>query len=153
MNIENKNVLITGVTGTLGKRVAKSFIRKGANVRGLIRNEKDANQFLHSGMNTVVGNLTDVESMNEATKHIEVVIHCAAYLGDDRESAMHSNVVGVDRLAQAALKSRVEKFIHISAISVYGEPSEGTYDENSPLCDEHNEVYVETKVKSERILN
>ncbi|MCF6138248.1 NAD-dependent epimerase/dehydratase family protein [Pseudalkalibacillus berkeleyi] len=152
MNIESKNVLITGVTGTLGERVAKSFISKGANVRGLIRNEKDADKFLKYGMNTVVGDLSDVHSIIEATKHVDIVIHCAAYLGDDRENAVLSNVVGVDHLAQSALKAGVKKFIHISSISVYGEPEEGSYDESSPLCDAHNEIYVETKVKSERIL-
>lgn len=38
-------ILITGVTGTLGGRVARKFLIEGASIKGLERNEKIQMQY------------------------------------------------------------------------------------------------------------
>lgn len=153
MNIKGKNILVTGVTGTLGERAAKRLLNKGAVVKGLIRDSKDMNKFRELGIVPVLGNLTNQESMVEATTDIDVVVHCAAYLGNNSDEAWSSNVIGVENIASASVSSGVKKFIHISTLSVYGEPTEGYLDETHPIVEENAEAYIVTKTRSEQILN
>lgn len=153
MEIVGNNILITGVTGTLGEKVAKRFFSEGANVKGLIRDKKYFKKYQDIGITPIIGELTDQKSLIEALKDIDIIIHCAAYLGNDSEIAMNSNVTGVDNIAKIALKAGVKKFIHISTLSVYGEPTEGFIDETTLIVQKHREVYVNTKSQSEQILN
>lgn len=97
--------------------------------------------------------MTNRDSLLEATKDVDIIIHCAAYLGDDLEKAIDSNVTGVENIASISINAGIKKFIHISSLSVYGEPNEGFFDETSPIVQSHDEVYVKTKAQSERILN
>ena len=75
-----------------------------------------------------------------------------AYLGDDWNLAKDSNITGVENLASLSLEAGVQKFIHISTLSVYGHPAEGDLDETSPIVLKHEQAYPETKAESERIL-
>jgi nucleoside-diphosphate-sugar epimerase len=154
MNLADKRLLVTGITGTLGERVAKRFVKECVEVRGLIRDEKHVNRLNDLGIKPVIGELTNRESLVEATKKIDIVIHCAAYLGDDWDLAKDSNVTGVENIANLSLNAGVQKFIHISTLSVYGQPTEGHFDEASPIIQKHHEAaYPETKGNSERILD
>lgn len=153
MEIIGKNILVTGVTGTLGEKVAIRFINEGADVKGLIRDGNYFNKYRDSGITPIIGDLNDSEILFDVLKGIDIVIHCAAYLGNDLEEAVKSNVSGVDNLAKVSLAAGIKKFIHISTLSVFGEPTEGYFDETTPIIQQHQEVYVDTKSKSEQILN
>lgn len=65
MEISGKRILVTGVTGTLGERTAMRFLKEGAEVRGLIRDEKKANKFQDLGITPVLGELTNQDSLLE----------------------------------------------------------------------------------------
>lgn len=153
MSIIDKKILITGVTGTLGGEVAKRYLKEGAMVKGLVRDEKSYKEMKEIGIEPIIGELTNRGSLVEAAKDIDIIIHCAAYLGEDLEKAMNSNVIGVENLASLAIELGIKRFVHISTLSVYGEPTEGYFDENSPITESHPEVYIKTKAQSERILN
>lgn len=47
----DKRILVTGITGTLGERVAKRFLTEGAEVKGLIRDKKYTNKIEGLGIN------------------------------------------------------------------------------------------------------
>lgn len=153
MKMENRKIFITGVTGTLGGRVASKMKTAGAEVIVLIRNQSLAQKFRDEGFVPVVGDLTDSIFLCQIMKGMDYVINCAAYLGEDLDLAVASNITGVEYLANAALKNNVKKFIHISTTSVYGEPSSGNLDESSPLAYDHPEAYISTKIRSEQILS
>jgi nucleoside-diphosphate-sugar epimerase len=153
MNLSDKRLLVTGITGTLGERVAKRFVEECAEVKGLIRDEKHINRLNDLGITPVIGELSNRDSLIEVTKNIDIVIHCAAYLGGDWEQARNSNIVGVENLASLSLEAGVLKFIHISTTSVYGHPTVGHLDETSPIIEKHEAAYPETKAESERILD
>ncbi len=146
-------VLITGVTGTLGSRVARKFITEGASVKALVRSEQNTDSYQALGLQMVHGDLTDRASLYEALKDVDIVIHCAAYLGDNEEEAISSNVLGVENIASLSFELGVKQFIHLSTLSVYGEPREGFFDESTQIVKHHDEIYIETKAQSERILN
>jgi len=151
--LQEKKILVTGVTGTLGEKVAIRFVNEGADVKGLIRDRNCLNKYQDLGITPIIGDLNDSEILFDALKDIDIVIHCAAYLGNELEEAVKSNVSGVDNIAKVSLAAGIKKFIHISTLSVFGEPTEGYFDETTPIIQQHQEVYVDTKSKSEQILN
>lgn len=79
--------------------MAKYFQLKGASVKVLVRDETHFRKFQQLGMSPVLGDLTDRDSLVEAVKDCDYVIHCAAYLGDEMDIAIASNVIGVENLA------------------------------------------------------
>ena len=74
MGISGAKMLITGVTGTLGGRVASKFLNHGASIKGLVRNESNAN-IPGLEVQTVQGDLLNRSSLYKALKDVEIVIH------------------------------------------------------------------------------
>ena len=152
MELSGKRILVTGVTGTLGLRIAKRLLSEALEVRGLIRQAERFNEFESLGITPVFGDLTNQTSLEKAMDQIDWVVHCAAYLGVDPDLARQANVEGVEHLAKVALKNEA-RVLHISTTSVYGEPADGHLTELSPLAVDHPAPYIRTKVRSEQILN
>lgn len=151
MNLKESTILVTGMTGTLGSRVARRFLKEAREVRGLYRSQEQADQYAFKGVHAVIGELGDPNSLLTALQGVDLLIHCAAYLGDDPDLAQEANVTGVQHLADAATKARVKRIIHISTTSVYGEVVSGHFTETSPLLPSEH-VYIHTKQESERLL-
>lgn len=152
MAINGKRVFVTGVSGTVGDRIAKRFVREGASVRGLIRDEDHVSMLNKLGVEPVFGDITDKSSIRTALEDVDYVVHAAAYLGNDWDLAKAANILGVKNLAEEALSAGVERFVHISTLSVYGEPRASEVDESSPMASDHSHPYVSTKAESERLL-
>ncbi|WP_215147524.1 NAD(P)-dependent oxidoreductase [Exiguobacterium sp. s91] len=150
MNLKESTILVTGMTGTLGSRVARRFLKEAREVRGLYRSQEQADQYAFKGVHAVIGELGDPNSLL-TTLQVDLLIHCAAYLGDDPDLAQEANVTGVQHLADAATKARVKRIVHISTTSVYGEVVSGHFTETSPLLPSEH-VYIHTKQESERLL-
>ncbi len=153
MNINGKRVLVTGVSGTVGDRIAARFVREGASVTGLIRDVNHVSLLKKLNVEPVFGDLSDKSSIGAALEDVDYVVHAAAYLGNDWDLAKATNILGVKNLAEEALSAGVERFIHVSTLSVYGEPKASQVDESNPMASDHPEPYVFTKAESERILS
>lgn len=151
MNLNESTILITGMTGTLGSRVARRFLEEAHEVRGLYRSKEQADQYAFKGVHAVIGELGHPDSLLAALQGVDLLIHCAAYLGDDPDLAQEANVTGVQHLADASTKTRVKRIIHISTTSVYGEVVSGHFTETSPLLPSEH-VYIHTKQESEHLL-
>ncbi|WP_294745980.1 NAD(P)-dependent oxidoreductase [uncultured Exiguobacterium sp.] len=151
MNLKESTILVTGMTGTLGSRVARRFLEEAREVRGLYRSKEQADQYAFKDVHAVIGELGDPDSLLTALQGVDLLIHCAAYLGDDPDLAQEANVTGVQHLADAATKARVKRIVHISTTSVYGEVVSGHFTETSPLLPSEH-VYIHTKQESERLL-
>ena len=153
MKLRNKTVFVTGVSGTLGDKIAARCLAEGAQVKGLIRGEQQTSICTGLGIEPVVGDLNDRQALDQALQGVHVVIHAAAYLGNDRAIAEETNVRGVQTLADAARAAGVERFVQISTVSVYGHFDGAVeLDESRELAFGHSDVYVSTKSESERIL-
>lgn len=151
MNLKESTILITGMTGTLGSRVARRFLEEACEVRGLYRSKEQTDQYAFKDVHAVIGELGDPDSLLAALQGVDLLIHCAAYLGDDSDLAEKANVTGVHHLADAATKAGVKRIVHISTTSVYGEVVSGHFSETSPLLPSEH-VYIHTKQLSERLL-
>jgi nucleoside-diphosphate-sugar epimerase len=157
---ESKKVhLVTGATGLLGSHIVEKLVARGDTVRALVR-PKSATEFLQGlGVETIIGDLTDLDSCRQAVAGAQTVFHCAAKVGDwgqwpEFEAAC---IDGTRNLATAAIDARVERFLQISSTSAYGHPREG-----GPPIDETAELgqriwplwdyYTRSKVDCERLL-
>lgn len=147
-----RRVLVTGVTGHAAAAMAGRMRACGLQVRVLVRTAGQASWAAQRGWEPVRGDLRDPHSLAAALDGISLVVHAAAYLGQDRALAEAVNVAGTRSLADAALAAGVGRLVHISTMSVHGEPQPDGLHENSPLADASAHAYVATKAGAERVL-
>ena len=151
--------LVTGATGLLGSHIAERLVARGGQVRALVRRDSDTRFLRALGVELVVGDLTDPASCERATQGVRIVYHCAAKVGDwgKWDEFKTACLDGTRNLAEAALRTEVGRFLHISSTSAYGHPPEGSppIDESAPLGQALWplwDYYTRSKVESERIL-
>jgi dTDP-glucose 4,6-dehydratase len=83
---------------------------------------------------------------------VDRIVHFAAESHVDRSVRdasifVETNVLGTQRLLDAALRHETPRFVHVSTDEVYGSISEGSWDENRPL--EPNSPYAASKAGSD----
>ncbi len=142
-------VLVTGVSGHVGGHLARRVQEGGVTVRALVRTVGQAESARLQGWQPVQGDLTDPATLTPALEGVDAVLHSAAYGGPPSPLYQKVNIDGTRELARRALESGAQRFVHISTISVYGEPLPSTVDEESPLATEDPEPYCATKAKAE----
>ena len=129
--------LVTGATGLLGSHIVEQLHMRGEKVRVLVRPGSDT-RFLDSlGVEKIYGDLSDHDALKKATQGVRVVYHSAAKVGDwgKWEEFQQGTIDGSRNLIHAASQAGIERFLHISTISVYGYVDrEGlVIDETAPL--------------------
>jgi uncharacterized protein YbjT (DUF2867 family) len=98
------SVLLTGGTGTLGRRVSPLLRDAGCRVRVLSRSPRDP----EDGVDLVVGDLTTGDGIDAAVGGAGLVVHCAGTsLGDE---TMTGNLV------RAAARAGVRHLVYISVV-------------------------------------
>lgn len=119
------NLLVTGVSGFVGRGLANESIRRGIQVRGAMRSPGE----LPSGVEaSTIGAIDGETDWIPVLKDLDVVIHLAARVHVMKESAADPltefrrvNVDSTLNLARQAAASDVRRFIFISSIKVNGE--------------------------------
>jgi nucleoside-diphosphate-sugar epimerase len=149
----SQRVLVTGATGFLGSHIVDACLAQGDRVAVLARPSSDL-AYLKSlpGVEIVPGDLTDAESLDRATRGVDVVHHSAARVLDygSRRDFFEANVAGTDRLLDAARKNGARRFVFVSSPSVVsdGEHQIGI-DESYPIPARFLNLYSETKAEAE----
>lgn len=108
-------VLLLGVTGTVGARLAQALVADGHAVRGLVR-EGRAEPAVAPGLELRTGHLGDPDSLAEAAAGCDVVYHCAgeADLGADPEALSWLHVAGTENVVRAAEYAGVRRVVMLS---------------------------------------
>ncbi len=116
--------------GYLGLRVARRWREDGHAVAALTRSERRAAELDALGLNAIVGDVTDRESLRRLPE-ADVVLHA---VGFDPSGQPSKRVVYVDGLRNVleALANRCGRFLHVSSTSVYAQQAEEWVDEDSP---------------------
>mgnify|MGYP003676637479 FL=1 len=132
--MNNKTILITGGTGSLGKALIKR-LNKDNKIIVFSRDEgKQALEFGHDpSIIRVIGDIRDYNKLNTTLKRFEIdyIIHTAALKRiDDMEfypdECVKTNINGSENVARAALENKVKKCILVSTdkacqpVNVYG---------------------------------
>ncbi len=153
-----RTVLVTGATGLLGSHLAERLRARGDRVRALVR-PGSATAFLDSlGVEILRGDLTTPRDCDAATSGVAQVYHCAAKVGDwgTWPEFQRGCMDATRTLAEAAGRSGVARFLHVSSTSAYGHPTdrERPVDESEPLGQNVwlMDYYTRSKVDCEKIL-
>jgi dihydroflavonol-4-reductase len=120
------NILITGITGLFGSYLAREFIHLGQ-IHGLRRKNSELTLVDGLDIHWHEGELSNVESLLESLKEIDLVIHAAglvSFSSRDKEKLYEVNTVGTANLVNAMLASGVQKLVHVSSVSAIGRSSE-----------------------------
>jgi nucleoside-diphosphate-sugar epimerase len=146
-------VLITGATGFVGGHVADACVARGYDVRALARSGSDTEHLVKNGVTIFPGDVTDAEAVRKAVEGAEVILHCAAKVGDwgpvDEYRAV--NVDGLRHMLEACYKKPLQRFVHISSLGVYAARHHYGTDETVPPPPKHMDGYTQTKVESEQL--
>ncbi|WP_461068949.1 NmrA family NAD(P)-binding protein [Streptomyces pseudoechinosporeus] len=65
-------VLVVGATGSLGGKVVDELLKRGKNVRALVRPTTDASRLEKRGVEIARGDMLDLDSLVAATQHARV---------------------------------------------------------------------------------
>lgn len=139
--LNNKSVLITGGTGSLGKALTKHIFNKYPNVKKLIILSRDEQkQFVmahefplekYPQIRFFLGDVRDKDRLIRAFHGVDYVIHAAAmkhvHLAEyNPDECIKTNIGGAQNVIHAALESNVQNVVALSTdkacapISLYG---------------------------------
>ena len=139
-------VFVTGGSGFLGINLIRYLLKKGESVRSLDLVKFDYPE--KDKIKAIVGDIRDASILDEATKGMDVIVHCAAALPlHSREEIFSTDVQGTKNVLKIAEKHRLKRVVHISSTAVYGIPDQCPICENDRL--EGIDPYGEAKIAAE----
>ncbi len=143
MNWKDVTVLVTGINGFVGFRIAESLVDKGAEVVALIRDDIPGSPLEYSKIREklkgiVTGDLNNYEILQRAFNEYEITIcfHIAAQaiVGVANRSPLstfESNIKGTWNILEASRNSKLmDKIVIASSDKAYGEHKQLPYTED-----------------------
>lgn len=145
-------VAVTGASGHVGINLVRSLVEKGRAVRCLIH--VHGRGLDDMDVQTVPGDITDVNSLTKAFRDVDVVYHLASRISismNDWNEVKAVNVDGTRNVIEACRKSGVRRLVHFSSIhAIVQEPFSSPVDETRALVDGLAPPYDRSKAMSER---
>jgi dTDP-glucose 4,6-dehydratase len=152
------NLLVTGAAGFIGSCYVRSLLAAPDTLRVTVLDKLtyagnlDNLDLDHPALEFVQGDIRDAELVDKLMAEADQVVHFAAESHVDRSISgatdfVLTNVVGTQTLLDAALRYRVEPFVHISTDEVYGSIESGSWPEDHPL--RPNSPYSASKASSD----
>lgn len=149
-----QNCLITGGAGYVGRAIARRLADTGCNVRSMDVLEHQPDR---DGIETVIGDLRDYDSVREAVEGIDTVFHVAAVINikeiarrAERKFVYDVNVVGTQNVLRAAADAGVTALVQTSSFSVVLDRVLENTDEREPYATRTRDLYALTKIEAER---
>jgi nucleoside-diphosphate-sugar epimerase len=116
-------VLVTGATGLVGGHLTEVLVKTGYDVRCLVRQSSNLSVLKGLDVEIFEADIRDTIAVEQAVQDCQKVYHLAgrvAHPGVPFQSYYEVNVNGTKNVAQACLKSKVERLIYGSTTGVYG---------------------------------
>jgi nucleoside-diphosphate-sugar epimerase len=144
---------ITGATGFLGSHLAEACAARGLGVRALVRPGSDTALLEKNQATLIRGDLADPASVRTFLEGADVVLHCAAKVGDwgPVEDYRAVNVDALRELLEVCRGRNLRRFVHFSSLGVYAARHHYGTDETAPLPERHVDGYTQTKVEGEHV--
>ena len=121
---KNKKILVTGGSGSIGKKIVKELNKYDVDViRVLDNNETElfdlSNDFNSSKIKLYVGDINNPQGLKSVFKDIDIIFHAAAYkhvplCEYNPISAVKTNILGTQNVIDMAVLCDVEKVVLIS---------------------------------------
>jgi UDP-N-acetylglucosamine 4,6-dehydratase len=139
--LNNKSILITGGTGSLGKELTKTILAKWPKVRRLIIYSRDEQKQFQMAqeypaqkypmIRFFIGDVRDLDRMKRAFNDVDCVIHAAAmkhvHIAEyNPDECVKTNIGGAENVIKAALSCGVKDVVALSTdkacapINLYG---------------------------------
>jgi nucleoside-diphosphate-sugar epimerase len=118
------NVFITGGTGFIGQRVVLKLVERDHRVRALVRSHYAVAQVEVLGAEPVWGDITASESMHDAIRGSDAVIHLAGWYKVGSRNTRRAeliNVQGTQNVLELAYNLKVPRILYTSTLAVYGD--------------------------------
>ena len=131
MQVRKKNslkALVTGGTGFIGSHLTEALIRKGVQVRCLLRKTSDLKWLKGLPIEFVHGDCNDKTSLEKTVGGVDWVFHLAGVTKAIKEETYFEvNGLGTENLIHACLENnpRLQKFIYISSQAAAGPSRNG----------------------------
>ncbi len=148
--------LITGGTGFLGQRLAKTLAAQGHDVTVTGRNPAIGRQLESEGIRFCQVELSDSARMIDACADREYVFHCGALSAPwgAYEEFYKSNVLGTQNVIAGCRKHGVRRLVHVSTPSIYFDYSDRFHiNETALLPRKPANAYAQTKRLAEEAVD
>jgi nucleoside-diphosphate-sugar epimerase len=144
-------VLVDGAGGFLGSHVVQRLCRTGWRVRATDLPSSDLKLAAKAGAEVVACNLLDPRGLPDLLRGVRKIVHLAGLFDYSLppRTLRDANVETTRNLCEAALRSGVDKFVHVSSIAVYGRP--GSLPNREDQVRHPNNFYSLTKIRGEEL--
>jgi UDP-N-acetylglucosamine 4,6-dehydratase len=138
-NIENKRILVTGGTGSFGKKFINTVLKKYKSNEVIVYSRDELKQYeMRETFPTekfpikyFIGDIRDSERLNRVTHGVDIIIHAAALKQVPTAEfnpfeVIKTNINGAQNVIEAALSNNVKKVLALSTdkacspINLYG---------------------------------
>jgi len=145
--------LITGAPGWLGNRLVEIMREQDFDIRCLVLKGMNHDHLDKVGAEIVYGNVLDFDSLLQATKGIDKVIHAVGVIHPKKAKDFYNlNTSGTKNMLEASFQNKVKKFLYISSNSAQGY----NIDKKKPMTevgpDKPYTDYGKSKWKAEQIV-
>jgi UDP-N-acetylglucosamine 4,6-dehydratase len=138
MNWTDKTVLVTGGTGSFGKKFIRIILDEYQPAKLIVYSRDELKQhemrvagFDHPSLRYFIGDVRDLPRLRRAMQEIDIVVHAAALkqvpaCEYNPMEAVKTNILGTANVVDAAIDARVEKVLFLSTdkavtpVNLYG---------------------------------
>lgn len=120
------NILVTGGSGFIGRKLIPILVNEGHSVSVLCRNKEKASKILMPQCKIVLGDITDASSLKGCCDGIDMVYQLVGLSGNELPSKYQFerfrkvNVEGLRNIVDEAKRAGVKRFIQVSSIAAMG---------------------------------
>jgi nucleoside-diphosphate-sugar epimerase len=151
--LRGKRLFVTGAAGFIGGALFRRLAAYGLDVTGSVLFPEEAEAMRSEGFHIEILDLTSDEPWDHLVENIDIVFHIAATFQEVEKSEDYydkANNHAVVKLAKAAHKAGVERFVHCSTVGVHGDVKEIPCTERTPF--NPMDIYHKTKLGGELAL-
>lgn len=118
-------IFVTGGTGFIGSHLIKHLLDQGHQVRALARDEAKAHRLGLLGVDTVIGDVRDRDSLRGALSGSQLLFHIgnvSRWWLKDKRDFYRINVEGTKNVMEEAMRDGVERVVYMSSLAAIRQP-------------------------------
>jgi dihydroflavonol-4-reductase len=151
-------VLVTGPDGVLGSNLVRELLKRNYKVSVFLEKGKDPITLKDLPINRYHGNIIDFQSVNEAVKGKDAVLHCAASTSvfPARNPVVNAvNIQGTANIVDSCIEHKVQRLIYVGTANsfAYSNDINNPGTEKGPyLSEKYGLDYMDSKKKAQELV-